>query len=166
MSHLVTPFLSLHKQEPPISKISSKSSTTNSLANFDSSYTGFSPFVKNLNKEKTTTHRFRADLSDSVSIPKRGTSSGSYGKREQEHSKLLDELDSLFPASSNKNIIRDSIRNVDSVIAANISLAAGVEIVQERKCEHSSGIKYKRLKTTRHTNSKQTRKASSTVKSL
>ena len=98
MSHLVTPFLSLHKQEPPISKISSKSSTTNSLANFDSSYTGFSPFVKNLNKEKTTTHRFRADLSDSVSIPKRGTSSGSYGKREQEHSKLLDELDSLFPA--------------------------------------------------------------------
>jgi len=66
---------------PSISMISSRSSTTNSLANFDSSYNCY-PFVRNLNKQKGTIHRFRADLSDRVSIPNRGTSSGSYGKRE------------------------------------------------------------------------------------
>ena len=40
------------------------------------------------------------DRSARVSIPERGTSSGSYGKREQEHSQLLEELDSLFPAKN------------------------------------------------------------------
>ena len=40
------------------------------------------------------------DRSDRISIPERGTSSGSYGKKEQEHSNILEELDSLFPAKN------------------------------------------------------------------
>ena len=59
------------------------------------------PFVTNVNRtERSTHHRFRVDRSDNISIPERGTSSGSYGKREQEHSQVLQELDSLFPAQN------------------------------------------------------------------
>lgn len=81
-----------------IHKVSSRSSTGTSLANLDSSVPfQWTPFVTNMNKTTKSQHRFRADLSDRVSIPKRGTSSGSYDKREQEHDQLLEEIDSLFP---------------------------------------------------------------------
>ena len=45
-------------------------------------------------------HRFKVDTSRSISIPQRGTSSSSYSKQEQEHSQLMDDLDSLFPAKN------------------------------------------------------------------
>ena len=54
------------------------------MANLDSSvpYT-WPPFVTNVNRtERSTHHRFRVDRSDNISIPERGTSSGSYSKRE------------------------------------------------------------------------------------
>ena len=49
--------------------------------------------------ETKLTGFFKADLSDKVKIPKRGTSASSYGKEEQKHQNILNELDGLFANS-------------------------------------------------------------------
>lgn len=58
------------------------------------------PIVNKEPKNPASVVSFKADLSDNVKIPQRGTSNSSYGKEEKFHEQTLLELDSLFPSAS------------------------------------------------------------------
>ena len=57
-----------------------------------------------MNQTHENQHKFQPDLSDRVSAPQRGKSSGSYRQREQEHSQLLEDIDSLFAACNKASL--------------------------------------------------------------
>ena len=73
-------------------------------------------------------NKFKADLSDKVKIPNRGTSASSYGKDQKIHTELLEELDNLFPASQQKNSqvtpkLRASTVSIGRIVALHQSLS-------------------------------------------
>ena len=101
----VAPISEKLKQAKSTGKKTSSSLGRNSLSRH-SNYSGTIPyhsFQRVRTQQTPGGNKFKADLSDRVKIPNRGTSASSYGKDQKIHNELLEELDSLFPANQPKD---------------------------------------------------------------